>query len=130
MKIQKRSDSEPFITLDGSTIREIVHPDTSRSIGQSLAEASLDPGQATLEHRHIKSEEIYYIISGKGLMHLGSEVANMKKNDAVVIPPGTSHYIENCGNVELVLLCCSSPAYSDDDTMVNEQPKIQHTFRL
>ncbi|HUV83257.1 MAG TPA: hypothetical protein VMW53_09330 [archaeon] len=57
MKIQKRSDAEPFITLDGSTIREIVHPDTSRSIRQSLAEASLDPGQATLEHKHSNKYE-------------------------------------------------------------------------
>jgi len=49
-------------------------------------------------------------------MHIGGEEAVVGKDDAVIIPPGTDHYIENIDNMELVLLCFSAPAYSDSDT--------------
>lgn len=116
MIIRKREDSIPFITLDGSRIREIVHPDSSGAVNQSLAEASLGAGQATSRHTHDTSEEIYYIINGSGLIHVGGEESVVVKDDAVVIPPGIEHYIENIDDVELVLLCCSAPAYCDSDT--------------
>ena len=116
MKIQKRESAKPFITLDGSLIREIVHPNSSGAVNQSLAEASLGPGQATSRHIHQKSEEIYYIVSGSGRIHISGEEAVVGKDDAVIIPPGTDHYIENIDDMELVLLCCSAPAYSDSDT--------------
>ena len=38
---------EPFTTKDGSTIREYLH-----SPAQSLAEATLEPGQSTQRHYH------------------------------------------------------------------------------
>ena len=47
---------EPFTTKDGSTIREYIH-----SPAQSLAEATLLPGQSTLRHYHALSEEIYLL---------------------------------------------------------------------
>ncbi len=46
----------PFTTKDGSTIREFFH-----SPAQSLAEATLEPGQSTQRHYHALSEEIYLL---------------------------------------------------------------------
>ena len=46
MEIRNRDrDAPPFTTNDGSTIREYLHTEV-----QSLAEATLEPGQATLRH--------------------------------------------------------------------------------
>jgi mannose-6-phosphate isomerase-like protein (cupin superfamily) len=36
--------------------------------------------------------------------------------DTVYIPPGTPHKIRNTGDIPLKILCCSSPAYSHEDT--------------
>jgi len=70
MIVRNLKDLNPFIALDGSTIREIVHPSNTPSVNQSLAEARIEQGNATSNHIHRLTEEIYYILSGKGRMHL------------------------------------------------------------
>ncbi|WP_244603401.1 hypothetical protein [Methanococcoides sp. NM1] len=72
MKITEYSQVEPFTTKDGSTIRELMHPNIGGSNSQSLAEATVPVGCKTLEHRHHGSEEIYHITTGSGLMTLGN----------------------------------------------------------
>ena len=115
MEIRKREVAAPFIAKDGSTIREIAHPRSSGARNQSLAEATVRPGARTREHHHGRSEEIYYILEGKGRVHVGGEAREVGSLDAVIIPPGTRHYIENIGAVDLVFLCASAPSYWDED---------------
>ena len=42
---------EPYITKDGSEIRELLHPSQHAVRQQSLAEAVIPAGVATLRHR-------------------------------------------------------------------------------
>ena len=106
----------PFITKDGSVIRELMHPKVHGNHNQSLAEALVPAGSATLLHRHHNSEEIYHFTAGTGHMRLGDEEFRVTEGDTVCIPVGTPHSLINRGDEELRLLCCSSPPYSDDDT--------------
>src|SRR5256885_410883 len=62
--------AEAFVTADGSTIRELLGLPTGGVANQSLAEATLAPGQATERHYHRESEEIYFVLSGSGSMEL------------------------------------------------------------
>ena len=64
-------DIKPFITKDGSIVRELMHPSVHGISNQSLAEATVPVGATTLLHKHLKSEEIYHIAAGQGLMRLG-----------------------------------------------------------
>ena len=64
---------EPFITKDGSEIRELAGTPTGNSVNQSLAEATVPPGGETDEHYHGVTEEIYLFTAGSGLMKLGDE---------------------------------------------------------
>jgi mannose-6-phosphate isomerase-like protein (cupin superfamily) len=121
MEVRRRDRLVPFVTKDRSIIREIMHPRNSRIKNQSLAEATVKPGEATLEHRHLRSEEIYYILRGKGRVKVGGEHREVEKYDAILIPPNTSHSIENTGSGDLVFLCCSAPAYSDDDVLLEDE---------
>jgi len=73
MEVVNRNGVEPFITKDNSEIREILAPSNSSIKNQSLAEARLTPGQSTDEHFHPKSEEIYYILEGRGRMKVEDE---------------------------------------------------------
>ena len=108
----------PFITKDGSEIRELMHPTVQGNKNQSLAEATIPVGGKTLRHKHLVTEELYHITQGNGLMHLGDQSFEVLVGDTICITPGTEHCIENVGSEDLVLLCCCSPAYAHDDTVL------------
>ena len=110
------SEVEPFVTRDGSLIRELMHPRLHAGRRQSLAEAQVPPGGRTVLHRHRQSEELYYFLSGRGWMTLGAERFAVGPGDTVCIEPGMPHCLENAGDEALCLLCCCSPPYSHDDT--------------
>ncbi len=118
MEIINRNGVKPFITKDTSEIREILAPRNSSIKNQSLAEAKLAPGKTTEEHHHIRTEEIYYILRGKGKMWVESESRDVKAGDGIAILPGRRHKIENAGAGELVFLCCCAPAYTHEDTVL------------
>jgi mannose-6-phosphate isomerase-like protein (cupin superfamily) len=119
VEIARLETLTPFITADGSSIRELAHPAWTAAANQSLAEATLEPGGETAEHYHPVAEELYYFVSGHGRMRLGeADTAEIAAGDCVVIPPGTPHKLWNTGDAPLVLLCCCSPAYSHEDTVM------------
>ena len=107
-----------YRTMDGSEIRELMHPDKHGNAKQSLAEATVHRGQETLLHKHLHTEELYHITAGRGLMTLGEEHFEVNVGDTVCIPPGTPHCIANTGAEPLRILCCCSPPYSHDDTVL------------
>ena len=109
----------PYITRDGTEIRELRHPAVHGEFGarhQSLAEARLPAGARSLPHRHARSEEIYHITAGHGRMMLAGDWFDIAPGDTVVIPPGTEHGLDNTGDATLVVLCACSPPYHHDDT--------------
>ena len=112
------TDREPFITLDGSEIRELAGLPTGNSANQSLAQATVPPGASTEAHYHRTSEEIYLFTAGAGRMILGGEQAAVRAGDCVVIPPGVEHQLVNERAEPLVLLCCCAPPYSHEDTVI------------
>jgi mannose-6-phosphate isomerase-like protein (cupin superfamily) len=107
-----------YQTRDGSQIRELMHPDRHGNRMQSLAEAVVLPGQETLLHQHLRTEELYHITAGHGLMTLGDDRFEVGVGDTVLIPPGTAHCIRNLGSEPLRILCSCSPAYSHEDTQI------------
>jgi mannose-6-phosphate isomerase-like protein (cupin superfamily) len=111
MKVSSVNALEAFTTKDGSTIRELHH-----TAAQSLAEATLEPSQATQRHVHRITEEIYFVVKGQGDMEVDGEHAQIRPGDAVLIPAGAWHSLENNGTSELRILCCCVPPYSHDDT--------------
>ncbi len=114
------ADIAPYITKDGSEIRELMHPDRHGNRSQSLAEALVPPGTRTLLHRHLTSEELYHVTAGEGLLTLGNETIKVSRGDTALIPPGTPHCIEATSTDAMRVLCCCSPAYSHADTELLE----------
>jgi mannose-6-phosphate isomerase-like protein (cupin superfamily) len=115
VEIRSREVAEPFTTADGSTIRVLLDADLAGAQNQSLAEATLAPGQATERHFHADTEEIYVILAGAGEMELDGEHRGVGPGEAVLIPPGAWHQIR-AGDAELRFLCCCSPPYRHEDT--------------
>jgi mannose-6-phosphate isomerase-like protein (cupin superfamily) len=121
MEIVRREQREAFITADGSSIRELAGIPSANAANQSLAEATVPPGGATVAHLHRRTEEIYLFTGGTGRMRLGVEERAVRAGDCVVIPPGVQHKLWADEQEPLVLLCCCAPAYSHEDTVLLEQ---------
>lgn len=120
MDIKNLDAVAPFITKDGSEIRELLAHRNSAIRHQSLAEARLPAGGATQEHYHVRAEEIYYITHGTGRICIDGETREVKAGDAIAIPPGRRHKLWNTGKEILRLLCCCAPAYEHEDTVITE----------
>jgi len=120
MDIKNLYEMQPFITKDGSEIRELLAHRNSAIRNQSLAEARLPVGGATQEHFHPRTEEIYFITHGVGKMRIAGETRDVRAGDAIAIPPGQKHKLWNTGSETLRLLCCCAPGYEHDDTVITE----------
>jgi mannose-6-phosphate isomerase-like protein (cupin superfamily) len=116
-----RDEIIPYITKDGSEIRELLHPAQHGGRNQSLAEALVPAGCSTVLHLHEHTEEIYHVTQGHGVMTLGAEKFPIIPGDSILIPPGTPHCVTNTGEGALVILCCCSPAYSHEDTVLLQE---------
>ena len=120
MDVRHIDEVPAFITKDGSEIRELLAYRNSCIRQQSLAEARLAVGAATTPHYHPQTEEIYYILKGTGRMRWGETTRLVGPGDAIAIPPGVTHRIENTGTEMLLFLCCCAPAYENADTVLVE----------
>lgn len=106
----------PYVTRDGSGIRELMHPNVHGNANQSLAEATVPPQGRTYLHRHLLSEELYHFTQGQGMMTLDGENFAVTAGDTVCILAGQWHALHNTGTEDMRLLCCCSPPYSHEDT--------------
>jgi mannose-6-phosphate isomerase-like protein (cupin superfamily) len=124
MTIFKLDSRGEFSAGDGSRLRELLHADKDGlALGYSLARAVVEPGGRTLPHR-LKGSEVYYIIGGRGIMHIGDESAEVVPDEAVYIPPGAVQFIENPGAGDLVFLCIVEPAWKEEDEEVVKEPRL------
>ena len=99
------------MTKDGSTIRELHHTEV-----QSLAEATLEAEQATERHYHRADRGDLLRLKGRATWRSTARHKRSRPGDAVLIPAGAWHQLENNGTSELRILCCCAPPYSHDDT--------------
>jgi mannose-6-phosphate isomerase-like protein (cupin superfamily) len=120
MDVTSYAAIEPFITKDGSEIREWAGPVSAPAVNQSLAEAAIPPGGATTEHYHRVTEELYLVTEGRGRLRIGEEERDLAVGDCAVIPPGARHKLHNTGDEVLRVVCACAPAYSHDDTVLTE----------
>ncbi len=118
MFIRDLQDCEEFIAGDNSILRELLHPAKAElDIRYSLAHAVVKPGQTSAPHR-LRTSEVYYILEGEGIMHIGDESRSVRSGQAIYIPPGSRQYIQNSGQIELKFLCIVDPAWRKEDEEV------------
>ena len=116
MRIRRLADCPEFVAGDGTRLRELLHPDREYRFGgrYSLALAVLPPGRCSAPHR-LASDEVYYILAGRGRMHVDEDSAEVSAGDAVDIPPRAVQWIENTGDTDLEFLCIVDPAWRPED---------------
>ncbi len=111
MLIRELSQCEEFTAGDGTRLRELLHPDKQPiDLHYSLAQAVVAPGQTSLPHA-LASSEVYYILSGQGLMFIDDESQPVGPQQAIYIPANARQFIQNTGSEPLVFLCIVDPAW-------------------
>jgi mannose-6-phosphate isomerase-like protein (cupin superfamily) len=112
MLIRKLASCPLIVAADNTRLRELLHPGRGYGfVGRySLAHAIVPPGKSSLKHR-LGSDEVYYILSGRGELHIDNEAQMVEAGDAIDIPPGSVQWIINIGEQDLVFLCIVDPAW-------------------
>lgn len=110
---KKLEEAPVFVAGDHTHLRELMHPSHDQvAIGYSLAHAAVPVGKASLPHKLVSSES-YYILQGKGRMHIEETSFEVEKDSVFLVPPHALQYIENIGEEELVFLCIVEPFWQE-----------------
>ena len=121
MIIVNRKHAGIINTAHGSEIRPLIDRTTSNITQCSLAEEMLPPGCAVTPHYHRDIEEIYYLVSGRGLMTVGDEIQEVNAGDAVYVPRGHRHTLQNTGTETIKLILVCGPAFFYEDQVFDGQ---------
>ncbi len=115
MRVKRTADCAAFTAVDASRLREVLHPrNDGGGLPFSLAVARVAPGQATERHA-LRGHEVYYLLSGSGRMHVGTDSALVAAGDAIHIPPGAVQWIENLGEEALEFVAVVAPPWCAED---------------
>lgn len=125
MFIRDIRNCEYFRAMDETLLCELLHPDREEEnlkINLSIAHTILKPNESSLVHKLKTSVEIYYILKGKGIMHIGDEAEEIHPGQVIYIPSNSNQYIENTGNEELKFLCIVNPMWKEEDEEIVKTP--------
>jgi mannose-6-phosphate isomerase-like protein (cupin superfamily) len=118
MFIKKLKDCAEITAGDRTRLRELLHPARDAvSVRYSLAVAWLAPQKRSQAHR-LKTAEVYYLVRGNGVMHIGDEAAKIEAGDAVYIPSDSVQWLENTGRDDVEFVCIVDPAWRPEDEQV------------
>jgi mannose-6-phosphate isomerase-like protein (cupin superfamily) len=86
----------------GQTIGYSFFKDTPK-LGMVFRKRALKPGSAIGYHEQ-HEDEIYYVLSGRGIMTIDGKPIEVGPGTAVLTRPGSSHGLEQVGTEDLVIL--------------------------
>lgn len=71
---------------------------------EAIEWAGLPPGGISGEHLHSRTEELYFIVSGTGVMLIDGQEHPVEGGDLILTTLGTRHGLHNVGDDELTWL--------------------------
>jgi mannose-6-phosphate isomerase-like protein (cupin superfamily) len=74
-----------------------------RARKQGVEWSALEPG-AGIGYHEQKEDEVYYVLSGKGVMTLDDKPHDVGPGTAILTRPGSSHGLKQVGSEDLVIL--------------------------
>ena len=108
-KLIRHNELVEFYTPEKCFITEVLN---NPSFPTSIAIARVEPGITTEWHTLVDTDEVYYVLEGKGRMEIDNNVAgDMEAKDAVHIPANKSQRITNTGSTDLIFLCICTPRF-------------------
>ena len=103
----------------GFLVREVIHPKNDGvNPGFSTAYITLKPHSKTEPHKLTKSAQVYFVLKGSAIVHIGSKTVKAKPNTAIYIAPNVWQWAENPNDKDFVFLCIVSPPWSEKEEIV------------
>jgi len=109
------ADCPPLLANDGCRIFELLHPAKDAvELPYSFAIAEVEAGESSYRHR-LRQTEIYFILDGRGRMHVDGETRELGVGDICVIPAEAEQWIDNIGNTRLRFVALVNPPWRAED---------------
>lgn len=95
-----------------SNLMQIPNADYLERTGSACLGARLwhlPPGSANTLHKHLKSEEFYFVVEGTGRMRVGEDTLTIPKLGGVWVPPATLRQVFNDTDSPVLWLIVGGP---------------------
>jgi len=109
LKIYQKEEHREYFFEEGCHILELLNTDECKDL--SIARARVAPGEQTKVHRLNDTTEVYHIISGRGIVHIDGDTAEVSEGDSVIIRPNMDQAITNVGDQDLIFYCICTPRF-------------------
>jgi len=99
-----------FLVKPGIRSRQLVWPGNSPESRATITHVTMEPGAVSQRHAHSRSEQIWIVEYGEGVLLLADGGAEaLRAGDIVRTPAGDIHGIVNSGTEPLVYLAVTTP---------------------
>lgn len=108
LQCQRPSDAKSFASLlskaEANQVRDsflLIDWGDSRGGRIQAGFAVVYPGCRTGGHHHDDAEEVYHVVGGSGIMHIGESAFEVREGDTWLVPLHEPHWTDNPGNLPL-----------------------------
>ena len=70
---------------------------------EHFARITLRPGDTNNLHTHKDAEQVYFVMQGEGVIHVGEERENVSAGDVVFLPAKVQHGFFNTGDKQAIV---------------------------
>jgi mannose-6-phosphate isomerase-like protein (cupin superfamily) len=95
-----------------------------------LAVMSIRPGAELGEEAHKNTDEILFVVKGKGEVTLNGRKERIRRHDAVFVASGEDHNLKNVGRKDLKLLCVCAPPSSHVNAGIHKSGETEEQEQL
>jgi len=87
-------ENDTYVVKDNTTLNNLV-----------ISSTLLHPGKETTGHIHEGQEEVYFFVSGSGIMKIDDKLHVVKEGDVKLIYDGAFHKVFNDTDKDLYFVC-------------------------
>jgi len=85
-------------------ILHVFNKEELKGKARLCAKITIEPGSSIGLHPHVDEEEIFYVVSGKGLVNDNGTTVEVGPGDGILNGDGASHGVEAIGDEPLVMM--------------------------
>lgn len=112
MHVRRRDDAPR--NERGGQVSRLLFTSQLGSTRLAVTWVSGEPGSQQGLHAHDDGEQIYVVVSGRGLMIVGDEEREVEAGASILIPAGVEHAIRNIGAEPLEYISATAPPFPAD----------------
>lgn len=80
----------------------------------SIIQEHMPPNTFEVRHKHIKSRQFFFVLSGEATMEINGEIQLLQADQGIEIAPQTPHQMMNRSNSDLEFIVVSCPPSHGD----------------